>query len=84
MAFKQPPHINGIMELIEQEQTKIREKLLTIRDNFEETDDQPIADTFYITATYNRENPDFPINGDTCEWLLEEIVEDVPPTEEGE
>jgi hypothetical protein len=87
MSSKQPPHVNGVMELTEQEQTTIREKLTAIRDNFIESDEHIVADTFYITATYNRENPDLPINGDTCQTLLsepEEIMEEVAPMEEGE
>jgi hypothetical protein len=80
---KLPPHVNGQMELTDKEQSSIREKLLAIRDSFVETDEQPVADTFYITATYNLENPDFPINGDTCEMLLSEPAEE-PLMEEGD
>ncbi|WP_066316997.1 hypothetical protein [Bacillus sp. FJAT-29814] len=72
MARLQPPHINGVMELTEEEQAEIKAKLVVIHDAFEETDEQPVCDTFYLTSTYNRENPEFPINGDTVESLLVE------------
>jgi hypothetical protein len=73
-----PPNTNGIMELTEKEQMEIKAKLGIIKSNFVKTDDKPFCDTFYITATYNRENPDMPINGDTCEMLL---AEDQPQSE---
>jgi hypothetical protein len=70
MALKQPPYINGTMTLTDEQITDLQTKLVAIRDAFEPTDDVPICDTFYLTATYNRENVDFPINGDTCEYVL--------------
>jgi hypothetical protein len=70
MALSKPPKINGIMlELTEEQILDIQTKLVAIRDAFEETDEQPVCDTFYITSTYNRENT-LKINGDTCEALL--------------
>ena len=78
MALKQPPYVNGEMTLTDEEVTEIQTKLIAIRDAFDPTDEQPVCDTFYLTATYNRENPTFPINGDTCNALLAEEV----PTEE--
>jgi hypothetical protein len=72
MALKQPPFINGEMTLTDAQIKDIHDKLVTIRDGFDPTDEQPVCDTFYITATYNCENPTFPINGDTCEALLVE------------
>ena len=72
MALKKPPFINGLMDLTEEQATDIQAKLVVIRDAFDPTDEQPVCDTFYLTSTYNRENPDFPINGDTCNMLLAE------------
>lgn len=72
MALKQPPFVNGKMTLTTEQATEIQGKLTVIRDAFDPTDDQPVCDTFYLTATYNRENPTFPINGDTCQMLLAE------------
>jgi hypothetical protein len=72
MALKQPPYVNGEMTLTDAQIKDIHDKLVAIRDAFDPTDEQPVCDTFYITATYNRENPTFPINGDTCEALLVE------------
>lgn len=71
MALKQPPNINGEMVLTEAQITDITDKLVVIRDAFEETDEQPVCDTFYITATYNKANT-LKINGDTCVVLLAE------------
>jgi len=70
MALKQPPNVNGEMTLTDAELTDIQTKLVAIRDAFVETDDVPVCDTFYLTATYNRNNVDFPINGDTCQYVL--------------
>jgi hypothetical protein len=75
MALKKPPFVNGVMELTAEQGTEIQVKLVAIRDAFDPTDEQPVCDTFYLTATYNLENPDFPINGDTCEFLLAEVGE---------
>jgi hypothetical protein len=72
MTLKQPPFVNGEMTLTNEQVLEIREKLVVIRESFEETDEHPVCDTFYLTSTYNRENPDQPINGDTCEMLLAE------------
>jgi hypothetical protein len=78
MAKLQPPSINGEMDLTEVQATNIQVKLLTIKNSFVETDEQPVCDTFYLTSTYNKEN-EFKINGDTCEMLL---VEEETPIEE--
>jgi hypothetical protein len=72
MALKQPPFVNGEMTLTDEQIVDIKAKLVAIRDAFDPTDEQPVCDTFYITATYNKENIDFPINGDTCNALLTE------------
>lgn len=71
MALSQPPKINGEMTLTDAQVKDITDKLIAIRAAFEETDMQPFCDTFYLTATYNKENT-LKINGDTCEMLLEE------------
>jgi hypothetical protein len=79
MALSKPPKINGEMTLTDTQIKDITDKLVVIRSAFEETDEQPVCDTFYLTATYNKENT-FKINGDTCEALLE--VHDAPVIEE--
>jgi hypothetical protein len=78
MALSQPPKINGNMTLTDEQALDIQAKLVAIRDAFDPTDDQPVCDTFYLTSTYNRQNPTFPINGDTCQMLL---AEEPTPTE---
>jgi hypothetical protein len=78
MALKQPPFVNGLMTLTDEQALDIQTKLVAIRDAFDPTDDQPVCDTFYLTSTYNRQNPTFPINGDTCQMLL---AEEPTPTE---
>jgi hypothetical protein len=70
----QPPFIDGVMELTDEEKAQFKEQLVAIRDAFVETDEQPVCDTFYITSTYNREHSDAPINGDTCVALLSEEI----------
>jgi hypothetical protein len=72
MALKQPPYTNGEMTLTDAQIKAVKAKLVAIRDAFDPTDEQPVCDTFYLTATYNKENPTFPINGDTCNALLAE------------
>ncbi|AGK52042.1 hypothetical protein [Bacillus sp. 1NLA3E] len=67
---KTPPEVNGIMDLTDQEKANIKVKLQMIKAGFVASDDQQAPDTFYITATYNQQNPTTPINGDTCEMLL--------------
>lgn len=67
---KQPPEVNGIMDLTDAEKTDITSKLQAIVTAFVATDDAPVCDTFYITSTYNKANPSAPINGDTCSSLL--------------
>lgn len=72
MAIKQPPFVNGIMTLTDEQSTDIKTKLIAIRDAFEPTDEQPVCDTFYLVSMYNQAFTDEPINGDTCEMLLAE------------
>lgn len=67
---QQPPSVNGVMELSAAETDAIRSKLLAIQAAFEPTDDQPVCDTFYITATYNKANVGNEINGDTAQSIL--------------
>jgi hypothetical protein len=70
MALSQPPIVNGEMNLTDEQIIDIQGKLIVIRDSFDPTDEEPVCDTFYLTSTYNRENPSFPINGDTCSSLF--------------
>jgi hypothetical protein len=70
MSIKQPPYANGIMDLTDTEKAEILEKLQSIITAFVPDDFQSVADTFYIVSTYNKENPDAPINGDTAQAVL--------------
>jgi hypothetical protein len=70
----QPPNINGVMTLTDAEKTDVTTKLQTIQAAFVPTDFQVVADTFYITSTYNKQYPGLLINGDTCEALLAGVV----------
>lgn len=79
MAKSTAPQINGEMELTQEQVDAITVALVAIRDAFEETDEQPVCDTFYLTATYNKENT-LKINGDTCEALL--AAHDTPTEEQ--
>lgn len=67
---KQPPNVNGVMNLTAEQTASIKAALTAIQSAFVETDEQPVCDTFYLTATYNQQNPDAPINGDTAEYVL--------------
>jgi hypothetical protein len=58
------------MELTEAEILDIKVKLQAIQTAFVSADEQPICDTFYLTATYNKQNAGSEINGDTCEYIL--------------
>jgi len=69
MALKQPPEVNGIMDLTTDEVLEIQAKLQIIVSSFEPTDERPVCDTFYMTATYNNEN-EIKINGDTATYCL--------------
>jgi hypothetical protein len=75
---KQPPQIGGIMELTPEQTTDLRGKLTAIVASFVETDEQPVCDVFYITSTYNKANTDFPLNGDSVEWILRPQTEETP------
>lgn len=65
-----PPNVNGIAELTAAETATILTKLQAIQTAFIATDDQPVCDTFYITATYNKANKGKEINGDTAQFIL--------------
>lgn len=66
----QPPSVNGVMDLTTAELSSILTKLQAIQSAFQPTDEVPVCDTFYLTATYNQQNPTAPINGDTCEHVM--------------
>lgn len=78
---KQPPEVNGVMELTDQEKADITSKLQAIQTAFIETDEQPVCDVFYIVATYNKQNVGNEINGDTAEFMLGQAQQ--TPTQEG-
>jgi hypothetical protein len=72
-----PPHTNGIEELTNEQILSIKAKLQVIVDGFIPSDEQEFVNTFYIVSTYNRQNVDSPINGDTAEYVLYQYVEEV-------
>jgi hypothetical protein len=76
--FKQPPYVNGEMVLTDEQVKTIKDQLLQIQTAFVPSDEQPVCDTFYLVSSYNKENQDLLINGDTAEMLLSE---DVPQEE---
>lgn len=65
-----PPYTNGIEQLTSEEILSIKAKLQVIVEGFIPTDEQEVINTFYIVSTYNRQNVNKPINGDTAEYLL--------------
>lgn len=65
MTFKNPPEVNGIMQLNEQQILAIQTELQQIEDAFVPTEEQPVCDIQYLTATYNKQNVGNEINGDT-------------------
>lgn len=69
-------------DLTEEQREEIKGKLLVIIDEFvSDPLYQPVWDTQYVTATYNRENPELPIDGVTVEMLLngtETEIEEIP------
>lgn len=67
---KQPPNINGVMDLTPTEENAVINKLIAIRNAFVETDEQPTCDTFYLVSTYNKQNTGKEINGDTAEAIF--------------
>lgn len=67
---KQPPNVNGVMDLTADQITAIKSVLEAIQSAFVETDDQPVCDTFYLVSSYNRANVGSEINGDTAEFVL--------------
>lgn len=81
MAIKQPPYANGVMVLTDEQIIDIKTKLDVIISAFEPSDEQPVIDTFYITSTFNKENPDAPVNGDTVQFILTPVEEQ--PAESG-
>jgi hypothetical protein len=72
MSNYEAPHVNGVMELTETKAATVKDKLTKIRDEFTPSHEQPVADTFYLVSTYNKENPSAPINGDTAQAILAE------------
>jgi hypothetical protein len=84
MNFPQPPEVNGILELTEEQTLSIQEKLVTIQNEFQPSYDQPVCDTFYLVVTYTQKHEkdaDFiRINGDTAQHVLSFSTETTPDT----
>jgi hypothetical protein len=80
MSNYDAPHVDGVMELSGDEKATIKEKLVAIQEGFVFTHEQPVCDTQYLVATYNKANPTEVINGDTAQFVLSEVIE--PPIEE--
>ena len=70
LSIKQPPFVNGIMDLSDIQKNDIIAKLNVIKSGFVASDDFLICDTFFLVSNYNRQNVRNEINGDTCEFLL--------------
>ncbi|MGP0689833.1 hypothetical protein ACW5UC_25125 [Priestia aryabhattai] len=82
-----PPHVNGIMDLTEEEILIIKEDLIEIQDAFVPDDYVSYCDTQYLVSHYNDAHPDMLINGDTANYCLqyvkeEPVAEEQPVTEE--
>lgn len=71
--YKTAPFRAGLVNLTDEEKSATKTELHVIADSFEPTDEQPICDTFYLTAAFNRENfaEGRALNGDTVEYLLD-------------
>lgn len=67
---QEPPHVDGVMEFAGSAVPVIKTKLDAIISAFAPTDGQPVCDTFYIVAAYNKANKGNEINGDTAESLF--------------
>lgn len=80
MINQNPPHTNGIMELSNTDQDRLRNQLVNIRDSFVPTDDQPVCDTFYLVVEHTRKHGDqttfTQLNGDTVDFLLGSVEND--------
>lgn len=68
--FRNPPEVNGVMTLTEEEILAIKTKLETIQSEFTPTEEEPVLAIHGLVARYNQANPDFLINGDTAEFIL--------------
>lgn len=86
MNFPQPPNVNGVLELTEEQTLSIQAKLQVIQLEFEPSYDQPVADTFYLVVEYTKrheKDADFiRINGDTAQHCLSYQVEETTGGEE--
>jgi hypothetical protein len=82
MSNYEAPHVDGVMELEVEQKATIKEKLVAIQESFVASHEQPICDTFYLVSTYNKENPNEVINGDTAADVLRPVEVIEPPIEE--
>lgn len=69
MAFKNPPEVNGVMELTKEEKDSIKIALIAIQEGFEPSDDVPVLSVHGLVSIYNDSN-ELKINGDTAQSIL--------------
>jgi hypothetical protein len=68
---QKPPTVNGIDETLTEEQIlSIKEDLHVIQSSFVPSEEQPELNLFYTVSTYNLQNTEKPINGDTAQYIL--------------
>jgi hypothetical protein len=89
MLVMQPPQVNGVREdLTPTKINTLKKQLEKIRDEFVPTYEQSKCDTFHLVVEHTKRHGEqatfIPLNGDTAEYVLNYVEEDVPPTEEGE
>lgn len=72
IRFLGPPYTNGIMGLSALQKKMIKTHLDIIRREFVPSRDEDALSTHGLVARYNEAYPEFPINGDTAEMLLQE------------
>ena len=71
MLFKNPPEVNGLMQLEEKEILSIQTELINIQAEFVPTEDEPILSTHGLVSRFNDLCEDgCQINGDTAEFIL--------------
>lgn len=66
-----PPYTNGVMSLSEEQRKIIIHDLNRYKNEFKPSVDQPNITVHWLVSRYNTEYPEFPINGDTANYLLD-------------
>lgn len=68
--FKNPPLVNGVMDLSPSNIVDIKAKLTAIQEQFTPTDEEEILSVHGLVSRYNIVNPEAPINGDTAQFII--------------